>query len=151
MPPDAALADHAALLVSSYLQLTGQHLVDPHLDPACRARELWNASWVVASHGTQADPIFNYGNRAALALFEMTWEQFTALPSRESAEPTLREERQRLLERVHEFGFIDDYSGVRISASGRRFRIRRATVWNVVDALGSPRGQAVMFKDWEYV
>lgn len=146
MPPD--LIDHTTLLLASYHGLTGRHLLAPALDPAHCARELWNAPFVVASHGTQADPIFNYGNRAALALFEMSWEQFTALPSRLSAEPQLRDARRRLLERVREFGFIDDYSGVRISAGGRRFLIHRATVWNIVDAAGVHQGQAVTFSEW---
>jgi len=56
-----------------------------------------------------------------------------------------------LLERVNRRGFIDDYSGIRISATGRRFRIQRATVWNVIDTHGAPAGQAVMFRDWKYL
>lgn len=149
MPPEAELTGRIELLVSSYHRLTGRRLVDPALNPAQCARALWSAPFVVASHGAQADPIFNYGNRAALDLFEMSWEQFTSLPSRLSAEPVLREERQRLLDRVRESGFIDDYSGVRISATGRRFLIRRATVWNVADADGVRRGQAVTFSEWD--
>jgi hypothetical protein len=54
-----------------------------------------------------------------------------------------------LLEQVATRGYIDDYSGVRISKSGRRFRILRATVWNVHDRLGRPLGQAATFTDWE--
>lgn len=149
MPSEAELIGRVELLVSSYHRLTGRRLVDPALNPAQCARALWAAPFVVASHGAQADPIFNYGNRAALDLFEMTWEQFTSLPSRLSAEPVLREERQRLLDRVRESGFIDDYNGVRISATGRRFLIRRATVWNVADADGVRRGQAVTFSEWD--
>ena len=41
---------------------------------------------------------------------------------------------------VSAHGYIDDYSGVRISASGRRFVIRDAVVWNVVDAQGRHHG-----------
>jgi hypothetical protein len=63
----------------------------------------------------------------------------------------LRADRQRLLERVNAHGYIDDYSGIRVSAGGRRFRIQRATVWNVVDADMRYRGQAVMFCDWGWV
>lgn len=145
------LADHASLLTASYRHWTGRDLVDPGLSSVAQARALYQAPFVAASHGTEADPVFNYGNRAALALFEATWETFTALPSRLSAEPVARAERERLLARVHAHGFIDDYSGVRISTRGRRFRIARATVWNVIDAAGAPRGQAVMFCDWEYL
>lgn len=150
--PDAGngfLAEQAALLIASYRHWTGRELVDAGL--AAAGRVLYEAPFVVASHGIQPDPVFNYGNRAALALFEAAWETFTALPSRLSAEPVARAERERLLARVHTHGFIDDYSGVRISTRGRRFRIARATVWNVIDAAGAPRGQAVMFRDWEYL
>ena len=42
--------------------------------------------------------------------------------SASAAEAPLREERARLLAAVAANGFIDDYSGIRISKSGRRFR-----------------------------
>ena len=58
----------------------------------------------------------------------------------------LREERQALLDRVTAQGYIDDYAGIRISAKGRRFRIARAVVWNLVDAGGHCHGQAAMFR-----
>jgi hypothetical protein len=50
--------------------------------------------------------------------------------------------------RAHQDAFIDDYSGVRVSSTGRRFLIERATVWNLVDARGAYRGQAAAFSDW---
>jgi len=102
----------------------------------------------VVSHGTEADPILNYANAAALALWEMTPAQFMQTPSRLTAEPMHRDERARLLERTRRDGYADDYSGVRISATGKRFRIERAIVWNLTDAVGSHRGQAAMFSDW---
>lgn len=145
------LAGHARLLVESYRRLTGLDLLHPGLAPLEQARMLFEAPFVVASHDTEADPAFNYGNRAALALFETTWEAFTAMPSRLSAEPVAQEERSRLLARVAAKGFIDDYQGVRVTRTNRRFLIRRATVWNVIDALGAYRGQAVTFSDWSYL
>jgi len=57
----------------------------------------------------------------------MSWAELTRTPSRLTAEAPNREERARLLAAVTARGFIDDYSGVRISKSGRRFRIARAT------------------------
>jgi hypothetical protein len=145
------LAEHAGRLIRSYRRWTGRDLVDAGLSPFEQARALYEARFVAASHGTEADPVFNYANRAALALFETSWANFTSMASRLSAEPVARAERAQLLARVNQHGFIDDYSGIRISASGRRFRIRRATVWNVVDAHGAPAGQAVTFRDWEYL
>jgi ribosomal protein S18 acetylase RimI-like enzyme len=152
--PDAGgdfRADHAHLLIASYRHWTGRDLVENVPQPGALARALYEAPFVVASHGDEPDPVFNYANRAALALFEATWDEFTSMPSRLSAEPVAREERAALLARVTAHGFIDDYGGVRISIRGRRFRIARATVWNVIDARGAHRGQAVVFRDWEYL
>jgi PAS domain-containing protein len=117
--------------------------------PATAARRLYDAPFVVLAHDTAPDPRFTYANRAAQRLFEMPWSELVGLPSRLSAEAPAREERQRLLERVAATGYIDDYSGVRLAKSGRRFRILRATVWNLHDPDGRPLGQAATFADWE--
>ena len=143
--------EHAGILCSSYQHWTGQRLLgagDPSKD---LAGQLYAAPFVIVSHGTEADPIFNFGNAVALELFEMSWEVFTRLPSCESAEPISREERATLLARVSGAGFIDDYRGVRISASGRRFIIERATVWNLIDEMGTHRGQAAKLDKWSYL
>lgn len=137
-----------ALIADSYRRLTGRRLVTG-LQAGDMAAALWQAPQVIVAHGTGADPVFFYGNRLALELFEMDFAAFTRLPSRYSAEPLAREERARLLERVTSDGFIDDYAGVRISGSGRRFRIAAATVWNLIDANGACHGQAATFKDWQ--
>jgi|SRR6478735_6919711 len=134
------------LVVTSYHRLTGRHLVDANDPDPWRA--CWSAPRVIVAHGTEADPVFFYGNRLALQLFELDFAAFTQLLSRYSAEPMLREERDTLLARVRERGFIDDYAGVRISATGQRFRIEQATVWNVLDERGVRRGQAATFDRW---
>ncbi|WP_295386086.1 MEKHLA domain-containing protein [uncultured Thiodictyon sp.] len=46
---------------------------------------------------------------------------------------------------------INDYSGVRVAASGRRFMIENACVWNLADAGGGYRGQAATFAHWRYL
>jgi hypothetical protein len=92
--------------------------------------------------------LFCYANLAAQRLFGFTWREFIGLPSRLSAEAPERVERERLLARVASHGYIDDYSGVRISKSGQRFRIHRATVWNLTDAHGHRLGQAAQFAEW---
>ncbi len=63
-----------------------------------------------------------------------------------------REERAKLsLEAVTRHGFIDNYAGIRISKSGRRFEIFRATVWNLVSKAGEPCGQAATFSEWKFL
>lgn len=142
---------HVARLLTCHQALTGRPLLarEPDESDADVAQRLYAAPFVVLSHGTEPDPLFNYANLAAQRLFELTWDEFVGMPSRLSAEAPERSERERLLARVSADGYIDDYSGVRISKSGRRFRILRATVWNLADTLGRPIGQAAAFSDWQ--
>ena len=116
-----------------------------------QARALFAAPFVLVSHGTEEDPVLNYGNRMALQLWEMTWEQLTRTPSRVTAESVNQAERERMLARVAARGFIDDYRGVRISNTGRRFLVEDAIVWNVVDAKNKKRGQAATFSRWSFL
>jgi len=131
-----------ALIAGSYQRMTGKPLLDAY-DP----RALWNAPFAVVAHGTEDDPVFFYGNRLALQLFEMSFDDFVRLPSRLSAEPMGREARAVLLEKVTRQGFVDDYSGMRISSTNKRFRITNATVWNLFDAGGVYHGQAAVFSE----
>lgn len=134
-------------LLNSYVHWIGTELIqrsDPHGD-ACA---LFHASFVVVSHGTEADPLLNYANASALQLWKMTPTEFLGTPSRMTAEPVHRTERAELLRRTTEQGFIDDYSGTRTAANGDRFQIHRATVWNLIDDEGAPAGQAATFSAW---
>jgi len=142
---------HTHVLARSFRKWTGRDLLPGLFNPAGLSRNVFEAPFVVVSHGTEADPVLNYGNAAALALWEMSWEELTRTPSRLTAEAPNREERARLLETVTMRGFIDNYSGVRISKSGRCFRISRATVWNLLAADGEPCGQAAMFDKWKFI
>jgi len=142
---------HTACLARSLKHWTGRELVPGVADPVELAQKVYEAPFALVSHGTEADPILNYGNRAAQDLWEMSWAELTRTPSRLTAEAPNREERARLLEAVTRRGFIDDYSGVRISKTGRRFRIAQATVWNLLTEDGRSCGQAAMFGRWEFL
>jgi len=147
-PADPATVARVQLLLDSFAGRVGRELVPRAGSPAEQAERLFRARFVVVAHGTEADPVLAYGNAAALALWQMTWEELTRTPSRLTAEPVHRDERARLLARTREHGFVDDYSGIRISKTGRRFRIERAIVWNLTDAAGEHRGQAATFDRW---
>ncbi|MCJ2177427.1 MEKHLA domain-containing protein [Novosphingobium album (ex Hu et al. 2023)] len=135
-------AARIALIAESYARLLGQPLTGEASDVLAA---LWASPLAIVAHGTETDPIFFFGNAAALTAFETDVEAFTRIPSRLSAEAPLREERQALLDRVTANGFIDDYAGVRISAKGKRFHIGPAVVWNLADAEGRRHGQAACF------
>ena len=145
------LEGHIDLLLKSYKRWTGKELTSVKGEANQIVEGIINASFALVSHDTQADPVFNFGNRKALELFELDWQEFTRLHSRASAEPVNREERAALLERVTKNGYIDDYSGIRISSSGKRFEISDATVWNVVDDEGIYKGQAAFFDKWKFL
>lgn len=142
------LINHVQLILNSYQRLTGRILMEAQEN---LLEALDNAPFALVSHGTENDPVFNYGNQTALDLFGLTWDEFVALASRLSAEQPTREERARLLREVQDKGFIDHYSGVRITKDGRRFLINKATVWNVIDEWGNYHGQAATFSQWQFL
>jgi hypothetical protein len=130
---------------------TGRDLLPEKFFPAGLAEKVFLAPFVLVAHGTEADPVLNYGNATALGLWEMSWDELTHTPSRLTAEAPNREARARLLAEVTARGFIDNYSGIRIAKTGRRFRIVQATVWNLLSENGLPCGQAAMFSRWEFL
>jgi hypothetical protein len=138
-------------VLDSYVRLVKQELITREGTPQEQAERLFTSPLVVASHGLEEDPILNYGNQAALDLWEMDWEQFTQTPSRLTAEPVNRDERARMLAQAKTHGYINDYRGIRTSLSGKRFSVERATVWNIHKPDGTPLGQAATFSDWTYL
>jgi len=139
--------NHIELLLNSYRSLLGRPLLEPSAGLPL-GQQVFEADFALLSHNTDADPLFNYANQTALDLFELSWSEFVGLPSRFSAEPVNREERERLLNQVASQGYIDNYAGVRIAKSGKRFLIERAVVWNVYDNQRNYYGQAACFSDW---
>ncbi|MEQ1716601.1 MAG: MEKHLA domain-containing protein [Hyphomicrobium sp.] len=136
------------LLLDTFERFVGRPLMARTGDPAEDAQRLYLAPFAALSHGIEADPILNYANRIALEMWEMTPEVLVITPSRLTAEPMLREARERVLEETTRRGFISGYEGVRISATGRRFFIQNVTIWNLIDGGGRPAGQAATFDRW---
>jgi MEKHLA domain len=148
-----AVISQTERLLWSFEHWTGRSLLEKTLEitPAMVSQALFNAQFVVVSHGVEADPIFNYANQTALDLWEFGWDAFTQMPSRLSAEANLRVDRAQMLAQLENRGFWDGYSGVRISSRGRRFWIENVTIWNVIDPEGHSHGQAATFERWVYL
>lgn len=115
------------------------------------AKGLYVARCALLCHDASAVPRFTYANRAAQELFGRSWDQFIGLPSRLSAEPDHRELRAQMLSEVATAGFVRGYAGVRVDATGRRFAIEDATVWNVTTAEGKAMGQAARICQWRFM
>ncbi len=148
---DPSTVLQSQIILDSFERLLGRPLIARTTDAARDAEALWRAPFAVLSHGTQADPVLNYANAIALELWEMPLAQLLATPSRLTAEPIAREARDRLMAEVTRTGFVTGYSGIRISATGRRFRIENVTIWNLSQADGSFAGQAATFDTWSDV
>ncbi|MFP4255118.1 MAG: MEKHLA domain-containing protein, partial [Halothece sp.] len=140
--------EHGKLLLNSFYRLTGKELLAGATASNQTIIDLFKAPFAIVSHGTEPDPIFNFGNQVSLELFNYEWDNFIQLPSRKSAEPIERTEREALLQKVSEQGFIDNYRGVRISSNGSRFFIEDGIIWNLIDANGEYHGQAATFQNW---
>ncbi|GLK87317.1 MEKHLA domain-containing protein [Pseudomonas turukhanskensis] len=140
-------------ILTSYRHWLGHDLLSGALDLG--AEQLADAAYyaprTLLSHGNQGDPVLNYGNAATLALWGYSWDELTATPSRLTAEPMERSERQRFLEQVSSQGHVTDYRGVRIAKNGQRFWIEKAAVWNVLDEQGEKIGQAASFDSWKLI
>jgi hypothetical protein len=146
-----ACVTHVQMLLDSFKHLTGAELLERGSSKEEQALRVFECPFIVVSHGTEADPIFNYANAAAQNAFELDWAAFTQMPSRLSAEAVERGERERLMAEVRRSGCIRNYRGIRISRSGRRFQIDDATVWNFHDRAGALRGQAAALFQWHFL
>ncbi|MBN4005662.1 MEKHLA domain-containing protein [Nostoc sp. LPT] len=146
-----AIILHSQYLINSFQHWTRNSLLDANGSPLETAQALFEAPFALVSHGTDSDPIFNYGNRKALELWELSWEEFTRMPSRKSAEEVVQEERDRLLSEATTKGFITNYSGIRTSSNGKRFYIEDTILWNVLDEQNQYYGQAAFFSTWKFL
>ena len=134
------------LILNNFYHWFGYPLLD--VNDETFAHQLFEASFPVFSHTDQTDPIYNYGNRKALELWELEWEQPIKTPSRYSAEPMEQADRSRLLEETMKQGYCCHAQGVRISSTGKRYNITDFAVWNLLDEHRQCRGQAATFSKW---
>jgi len=137
------------IILNSYRQLLDRELFDRTGDELTQSENLFYLDRVVYSHNNSSDPIYNYSNQKGLELWEMDWQQLTTTPSRMTTQPLLREEREQLLQETIAKGYIENYQGIRISRTGKKYQIKDITVWNLTDNKGKFCGQAATFSRWE--
>jgi hypothetical protein len=141
---------HSQHLINSFQHWTGSCLLDTNGSLREIAQALFEAPFVLVSHGIESDPIFNYGNRKALELWELSWQEFTKMPSRNSAEEVVQEERDRLLAEAATKGF-SYFSGVRVTSTGKRFNIQDGILWNLIDEQNRFYGQAAVYSKCTFI
>ena len=118
------------------------------------AKEVWNAPFVLLFHKLKEDgelPTFSYVNKAALKLFETTWDEFVGMESRNTAEAEdeVQSERDEYLAKALEEGCVDSLEVWRISQKGTRFLLKDVELWNI-DSGEATIGQAAICREWQY-
>ncbi|MEM0966706.1 MAG: MEKHLA domain-containing protein [Verrucomicrobiota bacterium] len=147
-PQTTAQRRQAKLILESYERILGKPLIPEAGSQEEAINLMWTSPFVILSSAPDAETTLNYGNLTALRLWEMDWNTLCRTSSRHTAEPEHRDERERYMKQVREIGYIKDYSGIRISRTGKRFRIEKATVWNLTDNERKHLGQAATFSRW---
>ncbi len=146
-------------ILQSHRQAFGRELIAPppaDASPLLAAQELFAATPAVLAHdGAPLDigegPRLIYANRTALSLWRRRWSAMVGMPSRLTAEPQERTSRQQALAEAQARSAISGYSGIRIDSAGRRFAIRGARLWTLLNATGEPCGQAASFSNWHWL
>ncbi|GIL43019.1 hypothetical protein Vafri_826 [Volvox africanus] len=141
-------------MCDSYWRLTKKYLMEG-ADFNRLPSELFRAPFALLAHNRfqegVTDPIYIYGNRAALEVFETTWDELLQTPSRKSAadDPNAQKDRNGLLDKAAETGVVSGFEVWRVSKSGRRFKIKDGTLFNIMDREGNKLGQAAVFDRYE--
>ncbi|NKI75606.1 MEKHLA domain-containing protein [Dickeya sp. CFBP 2040] len=128
-----------------YEAVNGKRLFCPE---SIEDRYLWldqQAPYSILAHGGGTDPIFIYANNCALRCFKYSHEEILRLPSRLSASPSDRAERQKLLDIATRDGIAKNYTGPRVDKHGNFFTIYDGEVWQLGYNSDNVWGQAALF------
>ena len=129
--------EHVRILDENLVRHTGKSLRDYTGGDEVQT----SMRYALMSHGALNDldgPINNYANFAALAAFQMTFKQLTAMPAGRVANPGLdQEEWSQVLQKVRQMGkegILQNYKGFRCTVNQTPFFLRDAVVRGLVGA-----------------
>jgi hypothetical protein len=154
-PPSASNdydREHISIVLENLHRWTGRDLIQYYgFSLATLGAQVFAADFYLLSHNCAADPILNYGNHRVLELWEISWAELTQMYSRETAKSSDRSSRSTIMQQVAAQNYVSGYSGIRVSKTGREFRILDVTIWNLFTRDGKPYGQAAWFKTYESI
>lgn len=148
------ITNHIYSIDSSLASLSGKGLLEringwlPDDEKFTSADQIHTSTrFNVLSHGNQTDPVFDYGNNAALTSFGYQLDEFVQITSKYSAsiQEGFREEREKLMQDIRNFGWGIARNQIRITKQGDLFQIDKIIVWNIYDDTGIRTGQAALF------
>jgi hypothetical protein len=144
--------NHVLLMLNNLRKWTSYDLVaDCGFPEETLGEQILNADFYILSHNGSQDPILNYANKKVLELWEVSWEELTSMYARDTAKADNQMTREKMMKKVREQNYVSGYSGLRISKTGKEFKILDVTIWNLFTDTGDPYGQAAWFKRFEYL
>jgi MEKHLA domain len=151
-PSNDYYREHLLVVLENLRQFVGVDLIQEYGFSVDKLGEqIFDADFYLLSHNCAADPVLNYGNRRVLELWEILWTELTKMHSRETAKSSDRASRSAIMQQVAAQNYVRGYSGVRVSKTGREFRILDVTIWNLFTRDGKSYGQAALFKNYEWI
>ncbi len=156
---EAPWADEVSTLLLGLVSISHKkYLAKPVLEPEPseeqRAAAFWEVPFVLMVHDDSEQCLLEYGNKAALALFEMEYLDFFGTSSFAIVAPdeTVQQDWIWAMRDVEER--FEKYTVVpklrMMSSTGRPFVAKDVLVFRVDSLEDEPIGQAVMFSKWQY-
>ncbi|MGV9937646.1 MEKHLA domain-containing protein [Streptomyces olivaceoviridis] len=152
MTPNGQATDpaFAAPLLAGHLRLVGE--------PLCPARWYTDqeaARWLhdralfgLLAHDTSADPFFVHANSRARERCGCSWGEFVGMPSRLSARPDGRRDRDAFARGVRADHYATGCLEIRVGKGGRPCWTEDVTRWDPMDTRGRIHGQTAVFRSW---
>ena len=137
-----SIKDHVSILDNSLRKLTGKGIrerigLDEKENGDIYKDFCMDERFVIVSHGTEDDPIYNFSNVAGMEAFVRSWDEFIELPSRLSVVLQTKDEESRiqLMRKVTDDGFVEGASGIRVRGDGQFIKLVDAVVRDLLICL----------------
>lgn len=144
--------EHVLIMIRNLKRWTSYDLIEANgFSEENLGEEIFNTDFYLLSHNGAQDPILNYGNRKVLELWEITWDQLTSMYARNTAKQDDQSAREEMMRKVKGQNYVSGYDGVRVSRTGKEFKILNVTIWNLFTEGDKPYGQAAWFRKVEFI
>jgi hypothetical protein len=138
----------------SHKKYLARPLLEPEPSEEQRAAAIWEAPFVLMVHDDSEACLLEYGNRAAMALFEMEYLDFFGTSSFALVHPDAEVQQEWIWSLRDAEERFEKYVVVPrlrlMAASGRALVARDALVFRVDSLEDEPIGQAVVFSKWQF-
>ena len=138
----------------SHKKYLARPLLEPEPAEEQRAAALWQAPFVLMVHDDSEECALEYGNQAAMKLFEMEYLDFFGTSSFALVHPDAEVQQDWIWslrdveERFEKYAVVPRLR--LMSATGRALVARAVLVFRVDSLEDEPIGQAVLFSKWQY-